>query len=178
MQQAGKDFLIGYTKMEIKKKIILMFLMLNIGCVMAREIIVGDPKLELRNVSAGKSINIELCITNDTDDSIIIPKIYLNLFSDKYVIGNWLLMQNKNGKSYLHSSKMINFVYKYFITGSQEDYEELKINSLILLPHETKIVRYENLKNYFWIPFWARNIYIVYQGPLGNSNKLQVNVRK
>ena len=60
---------------------------------MAEEI-VGNPQIELIDVSEGKCINIELSISNDSDDIIIIPNVYLVLFEDKYVIGDWIKIKN------------------------------------------------------------------------------------
>lgn len=86
--------------MVYKRKILIFCLLLILSVVMAEEI-VGNPQIELIDVSEGKCINIELSITNDSDD----------------------------------------------------------------------------IKKYFSIPFWVKNIYISYDGPLGTSNQVQLPIR-
>ena len=162
--------------MVYKRKILIFCLLLILSVVMAEEI-VGNPQIELIDVSEGKCINIELSITNDSDDIIIIPNVYLVLFEDKYVIGDWIKIKNNRNKNYLHKTKFINISLKYEITGNKDDYEELKKNSLILMPYESYSIQYDDIKKYFSIPFWVKNIYISYDGPLGTSNQVQLPIR-
>ena len=163
--------------MDSKKIFLVLSFVLNMGVIMAEEI-VGKPRLELKDVSEGNSMSIEFFINNDSEDIIIIPNIYLNLFEDNFVIGNWLVIKNMNNKIYRHKTKYINFLLKYEITGNKEDYEELKRNSIILTPHQSYVIRYDDIQKYFHIPFWIKRVSILYDGPLGTSNQLIVNVRK
>ncbi len=177
MQQVGRDFIMEFSKMVLKRLLVLYFMLVVFEVsVMSNEVIIGNPIIKLINKSERTNVNIEMTICNDSEASIIIPKVFFTLFEGKKIIGDWIIIKNKKGVIFSHNTIFKNIVLKYQVTNNANDLVELKENSLILEPNQSYSIEYDNIQKYFRIPFWIKTVYIQYKGPLGESNVLEIKL--
>lgn len=151
-----------------KKKLLLiafLFILVSLKC-MCQEISFKGLDIKLSKTLTEKKLSITMKCTNESTESIYIPKVFLNLIQDdKYIVGDWLLIYNgKNHKELKHRS-----VFKEIVLG---DMDLVRKYSVILEPGESYAVEIKNVKKYFWTPFFLKTLYIKYDGPLGESNSL------
>ncbi len=149
----------------MKKIVLYLFLILG-GTLFAQEVHFAewnDLKLELEIRKTGKDITAVVECTNLRDFDVYVPLFLINIleeFNGKIMpINNWFDIRNRWNRRAGYSGIMVKPVYPP------------PVDECVLLKKGEKM-RFEvpGINRYYSFPLFSRNLTIMYDGPLGESN--------
>lgn len=145
--------------------VVCSLFILSGGILMGNELFKKD---ELSILLSKGNINNSLVITvkNISSSDIKIPYNYLKFFTENnVVVCNWIKVLKKDSKELSHKSVMIKFPSEY------EDKD-----CLSLTPNQCYVAEIEDITEYYKKPLINKTVEIYYRGPLGKSNKLEIEL--